>query len=196
MALGCTSCVSTVIPRQPGQYFDAESGLHYNYFRDYDPKTGRDIEPDPIGLAGGNNPYLYVNANPLNYADSLGLNPALGAELGAEGGFIIGGPLGGVAGAVIGGIGGYLIADQIKNWMESRSRGKSYPIGGRKPFNPGKDSDGKCKPCPPPEIWTGPGNAHGSTGGIHYHAIVWNQDPCTCMCYPKRVSVPSPDNMR
>ncbi len=36
----------------PGQYFDAESGNHYNYFRDYDPKTGRYIEPDPVGIRG------------------------------------------------------------------------------------------------------------------------------------------------
>ena len=46
--------------RYPGQYFDQESGLHYNYFRDYDPKTGRYIEPDPIGLKGGTNLFEYA----------------------------------------------------------------------------------------------------------------------------------------
>jgi RHS repeat-associated protein len=59
--------------RFPGQYFDAETGLHQNYFRDYDPKTGRYIEADPIGLEGGINIYAYVENAPLNYYDHLGL---------------------------------------------------------------------------------------------------------------------------
>jgi RHS repeat-associated protein len=67
--------------RFPGQYFDDETGLHYNYFRDYDPDTGRYAESDPIGLAGGLNPYLYASSNPLRYTDSYGLTP-LGAAIG------------------------------------------------------------------------------------------------------------------
>jgi RHS repeat-associated protein len=44
----------------PGQYYDPETGLHYNYFRYYNPQTGRYITPDPIGLEGGINLFAYV----------------------------------------------------------------------------------------------------------------------------------------
>ena len=59
--------------RFPGQYYDAETGLHYNYFRDYDPSTGRYVESDPVGIEGGNNTYVYVENNSLNWFDSKGL---------------------------------------------------------------------------------------------------------------------------
>ena len=58
--------------RYPGQYFDSESGLHYNYFRDYEAATGRYIESDPIGLRGGINTYAYASVSPLLYSDSRG----------------------------------------------------------------------------------------------------------------------------
>ncbi|MBE0147995.1 hypothetical protein FOT80_01115 [Serratia fonticola] len=58
--------------RFQGQYFDAESGLHYNRYRYYSPETARFITPDPIGLAGGLNQTQYV-PNPTGWVDPLGL---------------------------------------------------------------------------------------------------------------------------
>ncbi len=59
--------------RYAGQYADAETGLHYNLFRYYDPQVGRFITPDPIGLAGGLNLYAYA-PNPLSWIDPWGLS--------------------------------------------------------------------------------------------------------------------------
>ena len=63
--------------RFPGQYYDAETGLHYTYHRDYQPGTGRYLQPDPIGLMGGLNPYSYAGSNPINLIDPSGLYESL-----------------------------------------------------------------------------------------------------------------------
>ncbi|KUN75180.1 type IV secretion protein Rhs, partial [Streptomyces bungoensis] len=60
--------------RFPGQYYDFETGLHYNYFRHYDPETARYLTPDPLGLTPASNPATYVSS-PLTNSDSLGLAP-------------------------------------------------------------------------------------------------------------------------
>ncbi|MEW6601012.1 MAG: RHS repeat-associated core domain-containing protein, partial [Nitrospirota bacterium] len=60
--------------RFPGQYYDEETGMHQNWFRDYRAEMGRYVEADPIGIEGGDNHlFIYVRNNPVNWTDSLGL---------------------------------------------------------------------------------------------------------------------------
>jgi RHS repeat-associated protein len=76
-----------------GQYSDKETGLHYSYFRDYDPGLGRFPQFDPIGLRGGINGYAYVDSRPLSRIDPFGLAAASAgaekmADCGPEGGWL------------------------------------------------------------------------------------------------------------
>ncbi|WP_406330416.1 polymorphic toxin type 28 domain-containing protein [Streptomyces sp. NBC_00203] len=70
-----TTSSTTYTPlRFPGQYYDSETDLHYNYFRYYDPESARYLTPDPLGLLPAPNPNTYVH-NPQTWTDPLGLAP-------------------------------------------------------------------------------------------------------------------------
>lgn len=80
--------------RLPGQYYDAETGLHYNRFRYYDPDTGRYTRADPlVGLTGGINPYRYADNDPINLIDPYGLKTGVLGELGPLAACIIAGDI-------------------------------------------------------------------------------------------------------
>ena len=79
--------------RFPGQYYDSETGLHYNWNRYYDPVTGKYLTPDPIGLAGGINPFVYAGNNSINRIDPNGLIDITWGQIGT-------GVLGGILTAI------------------------------------------------------------------------------------------------
>lgn len=60
--------------RFPGQWFQAETGLHQNWMRDYDPTLGRYLQADPLGLVDGASVYGYALQNPGRYSDFMGLS--------------------------------------------------------------------------------------------------------------------------
>ena len=88
---------ATLDARFPGQWFQLESGLAYNWHRHYDATLGRYVQPDPIGLAGGPSVFNYASENPIANTDFEGLTTAGG---------VIGGQVGGWVGGVIGVDGG------------------------------------------------------------------------------------------
>ena len=100
--------------RFPGQYYDQESGLHYNRFRYYDPQVGRYINQDPIGLAGGSNNYIYSDNRTPYSMDPFGLEAI---TMGAMGGGAVAGPPGALVGAALGGL--VLLTVGVVAWMLS-----------------------------------------------------------------------------
>ncbi|WP_437956812.1 RHS repeat-associated core domain-containing protein [Sorangium sp. So ce119] len=72
--------------RYPGQYFDEETGLCYNRYRFYEPRIGRYVSPDPVGLLGGLDPFAYCHQQPFRFHDPLGLAPPVTTEVSGSAG--------------------------------------------------------------------------------------------------------------
>lgn len=101
--------------RYAGQIYDVSSGSYYNYYRDYDPHTGRYLQSDPLGLFGGPNTYLYVGGSPLSYVDPLGL-----FGFGVLGGGSVEAGVPGLSAGATASVGGGVF---IRNWNDA-------PLGG------------------------------------------------------------------
>ncbi|WP_312705557.1 RHS repeat-associated core domain-containing protein [Stenotrophomonas lactitubi] len=71
----------TLNMRFPGQRFDPVSGLNHNYFREYESRTGRYTQSDPIGLSGGISTYAYAESSPFMFSDPLGLTKWSGSGI-------------------------------------------------------------------------------------------------------------------
>ena len=108
--------------RFPGQYHDPATNLYYNYYRDYDPRWGRYVQSDPIGLGGGISTYGYAYQNPLTNIDPEGL--------------LVANAVSGAVGAVLGGYSAYSSTGSIGETIEATIiGGLSNFVSGKALFN-------------------------------------------------------------
>ena len=148
--------------RFPGQYYDVETGTHYNFHRDYRPNAGRYVQSDPIGLKGGVNTFGYAYQNPINNFDSdgrlvwlLGLG-ALGGT-GATGATAVGASAGLTAAVNLAGMAGTVaIINSLSNNREEEADNSCDEF--------------ECTPVEGTKCYTGPDTDH-KHGGLnpHYH---------------------------
>lgn len=156
--------------RFPGQWFQLESGLAYNWHRHYDATLGRYIQPDPIGLAGGVSLYGYAGQNPLAYVDRDGRFAQLLIPFMPE---------------IAATIAGTATWAAIQNWQNSRPSDSDHwifenrkpptdaedPNGPKAPGKPGPD-EGFCPPKKGKPVWGNAPNGRGS-GWVDADGNVW-----------------------
>lgn len=152
-----------VVGRYVVLYFDRETRLHSNFFRDYDPSTGRYIESDPIGLEGGLNTYAYVKSMPLDSVDPTGQQIFL--------------PL--VPAAVGGGVGIMTMSPKENRLAYELQRLVSRVV----------ESCRNCPPCDPPAgtaCWQrDEGHTHKGLDP-HFHIYLQEQESSSCTCQWKK----------
>ena len=150
--------------RFPGQWFQSESGLHQNWMRDYDPTTGRYIQPDPLGLVDGASVYEYVKGNPGRWIDPRGLQTASIAVGGAIAGDVA---IPDPSDALWPKWAGYAVAMAISHaidWCFSCAACSPYPVGTLGYQGPETHTRGI------------------DAGKPHYHVFIVEQIPSTCKC--------------
>lgn len=172
-------------PRFPGQVYDKESSNHHNYFRDYDPQTGRYVQSDPIGLKGGINIYGYVNANPLTKFDRFGL---MGTAVGWGVRFATAGTAMAIDGPLP--IGDFIAAGIIAKGLY--------------------DACAKNEPCPPCKTISGkivpagtiayrpldtPNRPQHGIVGAHHNIYKANQNPKNCQCFWQAIGAVPPSGL-
>ena len=168
--------------RFQGRYFDAETGFHYNHHRYYDPRTGTYNTPDPIGLAGGINLYVYAGNHPVNNSDPIGLK-TIWVPIPVPVPVPIPTPAGPIPAIILFPI-PFPITIPDSNPMETRGNADPTWTGNYVPVNPGRDGCGNCRPCPPDSpVWT---HTH-LDGTTNSHQIIYEQNQETCECFPKRI---------
>ena len=158
--------------RLAGQYHDAESGLHYNFARYYDPRLGRYLSPDPLGTKGGCfNHYLYANGDPINQVDPLGEFPLPAILVAIGWGLGLGGLLGGSAG---GGLEAYQQVQTYGEVVDWPAIGWEAAKGGGKGAFAGGLSGGAG-------AWIGPmlGSGAGITGAAATNAVESVVESCS-----------------
>ncbi|RYG90101.1 hypothetical protein EU803_15820 [Loktanella sp. IMCC34160] len=143
--------------RFPGQWFQAETGLHQNWMRDYDPTTGRYMQADPLGLVDGASVYGYARQNPGRYVDPRGE-------------FI---PLVPLAWVVAGAVGGYLL-NQYADHLEQKNCTCRLPSSDIISAAGGASAvDGSVAAMP--KRFRSPGSSWGSSMQSYYHSKLFPQ---------------------